>query len=132
MKQAEIDSLAQVQREEFRKAYDALLKDKNALVISLQSLELENEKLKCTISELENQLRSGYERAEGTHQQGQGQRHDGLHVRKERKQAAVGLPEPLEDQYSKNEETLDRKIDLRSRCKGSGSEIRNKLESKAY
>ncbi len=52
MKQAEIDSLAQVQREEFRKAYDALLKDKNALVISLQSLELENEKLKCTISEL--------------------------------------------------------------------------------
>lgn len=56
MKQAEIDSLAQVQREEFRKAYDALLKDKNALVISLQSLELENEKLKCTISELENQV----------------------------------------------------------------------------
>lgn len=42
MRQTEIDSLTMAQREEFKKAYDALLKEKNSLVINLQSLELEN------------------------------------------------------------------------------------------
>ncbi len=56
MRQAELDSFANIQKEEFRKAYDALLKDINSQVISLQSLELENEKLKFTVAELEHQV----------------------------------------------------------------------------
>jgi hypothetical protein len=38
MRNAEAESIAQIQKEEFRKAYDALLKEKNTLVISYQSL----------------------------------------------------------------------------------------------
>ncbi len=56
MRQAELDSFASIQKEEFRKAYDVLLKEKNSLVISLQSMELENEKLKFTVAELEHQV----------------------------------------------------------------------------
>jgi hypothetical protein len=40
MRQADLDSFTDIQKEEFKKAYDALLKDKNTLVISLQTLEL--------------------------------------------------------------------------------------------
>lgn len=56
MRQVELDSFANIQKEEFRKAYDALLKEKNSLVISLQSMELQNEKLKFTVAELEHQV----------------------------------------------------------------------------
>lgn len=56
MRQADIEQLTQVQREEFKKSFEAVLKEKNSLVISLQTLELENEKLKYTVSELENQV----------------------------------------------------------------------------
>lgn len=40
MRQADLDSFTNIQKEEFKKAYDALLKEKNTLVISLQTLEL--------------------------------------------------------------------------------------------
>ena len=53
MRQAEIDSCTHIQNEEFRKAYDALLKDKNTVAIANQSLELENERLKYTLADLQ-------------------------------------------------------------------------------
>jgi len=40
MRQAEIDSCTNVQKEEFMKAYDTLLQDKNNLAIRNQTLEL--------------------------------------------------------------------------------------------
>jgi hypothetical protein len=42
MRQAEIDSYTTIQNEEFRKAYESLLQDKNAVAIRNQTLELEN------------------------------------------------------------------------------------------
>lgn len=56
MRQAEIDSCTNIQNEEFRKAYDALLQDKNNTAIHNQTLELENERLKYDLAELEQQL----------------------------------------------------------------------------
>ena len=56
MRQADLDSFTNIQKEEFRKAYDALLKEKNTLAIALQTAELENEKLKYSVAELENQV----------------------------------------------------------------------------
>ena len=37
MRQADLDSFTNIQKEEFRKAYDALLKEKNAVTIALQT-----------------------------------------------------------------------------------------------
>lgn len=42
MRQADLESFTNIQKEEFKKAYDALLKEKNSYVISLQGIELEN------------------------------------------------------------------------------------------
>jgi hypothetical protein len=56
MRQVDLDSFTNIQKEEFRKAYDGLLKDKNAIAIALQTAELDNEKLKYTVSELQNQV----------------------------------------------------------------------------
>jgi hypothetical protein len=56
MRQNDLESFANIQKEEFRKAYDAVLKEKNTLYITCQTLELDNEKLKYTISELEGQV----------------------------------------------------------------------------
>ena len=42
MRQNDVDSFASIQKEEFKKAYDALLKEKNTLYIANQTLELEN------------------------------------------------------------------------------------------
>lgn len=56
MRQAEIDSCTDIQNEEFRKAYDALLRDKNTVAIRNQALELDNERLKYALAELEQQL----------------------------------------------------------------------------
>jgi DNA repair exonuclease SbcCD ATPase subunit len=56
MRQIDLDGLANTQREELRKTIDALLKEKSALVMAVQGLELESEKLKYTVSELENQV----------------------------------------------------------------------------
>ena len=56
MRQADLDSFTNIQKEEFRKAYEALLKEKNAIAIALQTAQLENEKLKYTVHELENQV----------------------------------------------------------------------------
>jgi chaperonin cofactor prefoldin len=56
MRQAEIETCTNIQNEEFCKAYDAILKDKNALAIRAQTLELDNERLKLTFTELEHQL----------------------------------------------------------------------------
>lgn len=56
MRQADLDSFTNIQKEEFRKAYDALLKEKNAMAIALQTAELDNEKLKYSVAELEHQV----------------------------------------------------------------------------
>lgn len=56
MRQVDLESFSNAQKEEFKKSYDALLKEKNNYVLSLQALELENQKLKYTVSELENQV----------------------------------------------------------------------------
>lgn len=50
MRQVDLDSFTNIQKEEFRKAYDSLLKDKNNIAIALQTAELENEKLKYTVA----------------------------------------------------------------------------------
>lgn len=42
MRQNDLESFANIQKEEFKKAYDVLLKEKNAIYISYQTLELEN------------------------------------------------------------------------------------------
>jgi len=42
MRQVDLESFSNVQKEEFKKAYDALLKEKNNYVLSMQALELEN------------------------------------------------------------------------------------------
>ncbi len=60
MRQAEIDTFTNIQNEEFRKAYEALLKDKNTLAIRAQTLELENDRLKLTVTDLEHQLANAY------------------------------------------------------------------------
>jgi hypothetical protein len=40
MRQVDLESFSNAQKEEFKKAYDTLLKDKNNYVLSLQALEL--------------------------------------------------------------------------------------------
>ncbi len=42
MRQNDLESFANIQKEEFKKAYDVLLKEKNTIYISYQTLELEN------------------------------------------------------------------------------------------
>ena len=48
--------MAQIQKEEFQKSYDNLLKEKNSFAQQVQSLELENQKFRYEVSELENQI----------------------------------------------------------------------------
>lgn len=55
MRQADLEAFSNAQKEEFKKAYDSLLKDKNNYVLNMQTLQLENQKLKFTIAELQNQ-----------------------------------------------------------------------------
>ena len=41
--------MAQIQKEEFQKSFDNLLKEKNSLAQQVQSLELENQKLRFEV-----------------------------------------------------------------------------------
>ena len=50
--------MAQIQKEEFQKSFDNLLKEKNSLAQQVQSLELENQKLRFEVGELENQMQA--------------------------------------------------------------------------
>jgi hypothetical protein len=40
MRQTDLEAFSNAQKDEFRKAFDALLKDKNAYVLNLQALTL--------------------------------------------------------------------------------------------
>jgi hypothetical protein len=42
MRQTDLEAFSNAQKEEFKKAYDILLKDKNTYVLNLQTLQLEN------------------------------------------------------------------------------------------